>query len=561
MPIRPKAPRPGTRGRPTTHPETDSRLVANRRGDNARPGRRLGNGSTMPFRLACVAASLSLLSLTGCGGSAVPTESANAAPIVALTSGKVRGSGDDIVSFKGIPYAKPPTGALRWTAPIDPEPWTGVRDASAFGPECMQAGTAAMSEDCLFINVWAPRSGLASTRKLPVLVWVYGGSFTSGNGNVDGSVVANHGAVVVSMNYRVSTMGFMAHPGLSAESARKVSGNYGILDVAQALKWVRANIAQFGGDPTNVTIWGESAGASVITTLLSSPESAGLIDRAILESPGSWRHWKSLAAAEQDGLALGADIQALRALPATQIPVILNPGGGAQIRALAEPRVIGPVQDGVILPHEERVQFEGHRATQVPLLVGNNTDEGYLFTNGYTISTVDQYRSYLSDPAIFGSFGNQAFSTYPVDNPAQIASAIALSFGDDQFWFGARGIARLYADAGLPVYRYYFTRKQLGGTGSDAHHGDDVAYVFGDAKLSAAPYTADDVRISNEMIDAWVRFAATGNPNGGAINDWPKYETTTEPVYQIDASQRIVNGPRNAQLDFIAKFDASIPAD
>ncbi|SDV47208.1 carboxylesterase/lipase family protein [Chitinasiproducens palmae] len=501
--------------------------------------------------------------LAGCGGSSQsPTFIDNSgAPVVDTAYGKVKGTGTDILSFKGIPYAKPPVGALRWTAPTEPTAWSDTRDASSFGPECMQAGTGSMSEDCLTINVWTPKSAVASSAKLPVMVWVYGGSFTSGNGNVDGSVVSSHGAVVVSMNYRVSTFGFMAHPQLSAESPDKVSGNYGLLDVMQALKWVKENIANFGGDPTKVTIWGESAGASVISSIMSSPRSIDLFQRAILESPGSWRHWKTLASAEQDGSALGANISDLRALPASAVPLILNPGGGTQIRALAQPRVIGPVQDGVVLPHEERLQFESGRATQVPLLLGNNTDEGYIFTNSYAISTVDQYKAYLSDPQIFGSFGQQALQIYPAAADSQVKSQIALSFGDDQFWFGARGMARVYADAGLPVYRYYFTRKQNGGTGSDAHHGDDIAYVFGDTKLSAAPYTGDDVRISNEMIDAWVRFASTGNPNGGLINDWPRYQTSTEPVYQIDSSNQVVNGPRNKELDFVATFDSSIPAN
>jgi para-nitrobenzyl esterase len=300
-----------------------------------------------------------------------------------------------------------------------------------------------MSEDCLFINIWTPKTAVTSGNKLPVMVWVYGGSFTGGNGNIDGTVVSQHGAVVVSMNYRVSTMGFMAHPDLSAESKDKVSGNYGILDIAQSLKWVKANIDRFGGDPSKVTIWGESSGASAITALMSSPRSAGLFQRAILESPGSWRHWKTLATAEKDGMAVGTSIAALRALPANQVPVILNVGGGAAIRALAQPRVIGPVQDGVILPHQERLQYENGNSTQVPVLVGNNTDEGFIFTFAYPITTVSAYKSYLKDPTIFGSYGDVAFSVYPATSDSEVQSAIGLSFGDDQFWFGARGIARV----------------------------------------------------------------------------------------------------------------------
>lgn len=511
---------------------------------------------------------LMAFALAACGGDDdnPPTttstfEDTPGAPVVTLAAGKVQGSGTDILAFRGIPYAKPPVGALRWTAPTDADPWTTTRTATAFGPQCIQSGTAAMSEDCLFINVWTPKTAVATNAKLPVMVWVYGGSFVSGNGNIDGTPVAQRGAVVVSMNYRVSTMGFMAHPQLSAESPDKVSGNYGILDVAQSLKWVKANIDRFGGDPTKVTIWGESSGASAISALMSSPRSAGLFQRAILQSPGSWRHWKTLATAQQDGLAVGASIAALRALPAAQVPVILNLGGGTAIRELSAPRVIGPTQDGVILPHQERLQYESNNSTAVPLLVGNNTDEGWIFTSAYLTATVDEYKAYLKNPSIFGAFGDIAFGVYPITQDAQVKSAIALSFGDDQFWFGARGIARVYTNRGMPVWRYYFTRRQSGGTGSDARHGDDVAFVFGDAKLSAAPYTADDVRISNAMMDAWVRFASTGNPNGGSITNWPQYNVVAEPTYQIDTTTQIVNGPRNAQLDFVQYFDSSIPSN
>ena len=508
------------------------------------------------------------LLITACsGGGGVDTTSSTftdnpGSPVVTMAGGSVRGAGTEILSFKGIPYAKPPVGALRWTAPVAPDIWTATRDATNFGLQCIQNGTAPMSEDCLFINVWTPKTALVSASKLPVMVWVYGGSFTGGNGNIDGTPVAKAGAVVVSMNYRVSTLGFMAHPQLSAESADKVSGNYGIQDIAQSLKWVKANIERFGGDPTKVTIWGQSSGASAVTALMSSPRSAGLFQRAILQSAGAWRHWKTLQTAEQDGLAVGTSIAALRALPVAQIPVILNLGGGSAIRALAEPRVIGPTMDGVILPHQERLAYETGSSTSVPVIVGNNTDEGYSFTNGYLISTIAGYKAYLKDPNIYGSFGEIASSIYPVNSDAEVKSAISLSFGDNQFWFGMRGIARVYTNSrNMPVYRYYFTRKQNGGTGSDAVHGNEIPYVFADSKLSSAPYIADDVKISNAMLDAWVRFASTGDPNGGLITNWPRYNTVTEPVYQFDTTFKVVNGPRNSQLDFVQWFDSSIPAN
>jgi para-nitrobenzyl esterase len=514
----------------------------------------------MSMRALLRVTALAVAVLAGCAG-VVPSgnyfEDNAEGPIVATRAGKVQGLDGDVVAFKGVPYARPPVGALRWTAPTDPLPHVEIRNATQYGPQCMQASGAPMSEDCLFANVWTPKSAVRTGARLPVMVWVYGGSFVQGNGNVDGSNVARHGAVVVSMNYRVSTLGFLAHPQLSAESPDKVSGNYGILDIAQALKWVQANIDRFGGDPRNVTIWGESSGASAITALMSSPRSAGLFQKAILQSPGSWRQWKTLAVAEKDGMSVGPDIATLRALPAAQVPPIRNTGGGAAVRSLVEPRVIGPAADGVVLPAQERDQYLNGHPTIVPLLVGNNTNEGIMFTGGYKVTTVAQYQSYLADPSIFGLQAAEAVRIYPVSSDTDVQTQIALSFGDDQFWFGARGLARLYAQKGVPVFRYYFTRKQLGGSGPDAIHADDVAFVFGESKLSKAPYTTDDVAISNAMIDAWVRFATTGNPNGGLIQNWPSYQLQTEPVYQIDAARQIVFGPRNAELDFIDRMRAS----
>lgn len=520
------------------------------------------------------AAVLSLLCLAGAGllSSCASDRSGRAAalgliadnpgaPVVQLAAGKLRGSGTQVLAFKGIPYAAPPLGDLRWRPPAPAATWgEGIRDATQFGPACIQAAAIPKSEDCLFVNVWSPKEALTQRQKLPVMVWVFGGSFHSGSGNIDGTPLAQKGAVVVSMNYRVSTMGFMAHPELSRESPNKVSGNYGILDVAQSLQWVKANIEQFGGDPDRVTIWGVSSGASVITALMSSPQSKGLFQRAILQSPGTFRHWKSLPEAEQQGLTVGPSLAALRALPVERIKLLQNTGGGAEIRALSEPRVIGPVRDGVVLPHEERVTFEAGNMTRVQVLVGNSTDEGSMFTGKYRLTTVPEFRKYLSEKKIFGAYGEEAGSIYPVAKDAGVQRAIALSFGDSQFWFGTRGVARAAVAQGLTAYRYVFARKQGGGTGADAGHADEVKFVFGESVLNAAPYTEDDRRISQAMMSAWLRFASTGNPNGGVVNDWPAFEAGSEKAYVFDTTFTVVDAPRATQLDFIGRFDASIPS-
>ena len=489
--------------------------------------------------------------LVALGFSAVA--SAQEAPQVELDAGTVSGIAGDVVSFQGIPYAAPPVGELRWRAPAPVAPWDGVLEATGFGPACMQRGDIEMDEDCLFINVWAPAEALESDESLPVLVWTFGGSFHSGSGNIDGAALASKGAIVVSMNYRVSTMGFLAHPGLSAESLSQTSGNYGLLDVIQALRWTKTNIAAFGGDPERVTIWGLSSGASLITALMVSPLATDLFDQAILQSPGAMRSWNALETAEQQGLALGEDIAALRALPASEIEHLRNVGGGSDFRALALPRVIGPALDGFVLPALEREAFEAGRANNVPLLIGNVTDEGGTFTRAYEISTVDDYKAYLSQDIIFGEAGDEAFALYPVGDAAEIPGAVAASFGDNQFVFGTRGVARAVSDAGLAVYRYMFTRPTEGGTGQAPGHGYDLDYAFGDAALQEPPYTDDDRALSETIMDAWLRFAATGNPNGGDLQEWPAYDSETEPVLVFDVETRIVNAPDTEKLDFMGE--------
>ena len=237
-----------------------------------------------------------------------------------------------------------------------------------------------------------------------------------------------------------------------------------------------------------------------------------------------------------------------------------NLGGGTATRALAEPRVVGPTMDGVVLPRQQRQQYEAGGSTAVPLIVGNNADEGSQFTGRYPIADVAAYRAYLKDPRVFGALGDEAFSVYPSATNAEVKENIAMSFGDHQFWHGARCIARVYTSRAMPVYRYHFTRRRDGGNGLAAQHADELRYVFGDPSLASAPYNADDVNLSQAMMEAWVRFAATANPNGGRIKDWPRYELANEPVYQLDATSLVTQRPRSAQLDFIRRFDAAMQA-
>lgn len=471
-------------------------------------------------------------------------------PTVEVASGTIEGVAGDVVSFLGIPYATPPLEQLRWKAPQPAARWDGVLEATAFGPACMQQGERVMSEDCLYLNVWAPQEALEEGADLPVIVWVFGGSFHSGSGDIDGAPLASKGAIVVSMNYRVSTMGFLAHPGLSAESLSGVSGNYGLMDVTESLRWVKNNIHAFGGDPDRVTVWGLSSGASLLTALMVSPLATNLFDQAILQSPGALRNWPSLEDAEAVGLGLGDDIDALRALAATDIEHIRNVGGGTDFRDLAGTRVIGPALDGFVLPFSERQAFAEGRANMVPILIGSVTDEGSLFTGNYPIASTDEYADYLKLPIIFSDDGDEALALYPVTSDDDIGRAVADSFGDNQFVYGVRGVARAVAEAGLPVYRYVFTRQV---NGADPVHGGDLAYSMGDPVLETAPYNGADLALSDAIMQAWVDFAATGNPNGGALSDWPAYDLATEPVYVLDTQFSTVEAPRNEQLDFMER--------
>ena len=474
---------------------------------------------------------------------------APAAPVVTTEGGAVSGLPGDVVVFKGIPFARPPVGDLRWKPPIPPEKWPGVKPATEFGPACMQAGNIRKSEDCLYLNIWAPRSA----QNLPIMVWSHGGSLTAGSGNIDGTALARRGVIVVSFNYRVSTFGFMAHPQLTAESPNRVSGNYGLLDAMAALRWVRDNIGRFGGDPGRVTLWGQSAGGSVVTALMVSPLSNGLFQRVIIQSPGAMRHLNTLRVAEQQGLAIGADVAALRRLPADQIPLLQNLGGGADFRSLFEPRVIGQTLDGYVLPNEEREIFESGLVKSMPVIIGNNTDEGATFTREYPVKTAEAYREYLSDVRIFGSFGREALTQYPVSSDAEIPRAISDSFADSQFHFGTRSIARTMSAGGSKVYRYLFTRKSDGGTGHDPWHGAEMPYVRGQ-QLNSPQYSEQDRSLSATIMDAWIRFAETGSPNGGAIRNWPTYDPSSEPYLILDAVLGTDRGLRDKQLDFIGRI-------
>jgi len=461
---------------------------------------------------------------------------APAAPVVHTSLGDVAGVVlGRTAAFLGIPYAAPPVGELRWRSPQPIKGWKGVRPAQAFGHSCWQAVTPEgfgpwtheyvtqgdISEDCLFLNVWAPARAKG---KRPVLVWIYGGGFNSGSGALpiyDGRALAARGIIVVNFNYRVGAFGFLAHPDLTSEARGGPNANFGLQDMIAALKWVRANIAAFGGDPNAVTIAGQSAGSMAVHDLIASPLAKGLFVRAIGESglPDA-AGAPSLAAAEADGVAFvrskGAEsIAALRTMPAEALAA--SKGGNA-VR-------FGPVFDGVLLP-----SFAP--ASHVPVLAGFTADEGSALGHDYGSSNPGQLRQLLHDS--FGAADGRFAPFYPATTDVERAESNRQIRRD-------RGAGALLAWAARhgqsPVYAYLWTHVEPGPQADRwrAFHSSEIPYVF--QTLGAAPerdFEGADRILSDRISTYWVNFVRAGDPNGAGLPRWPTFEPAAPRILAID---------------------------
>ncbi len=484
--------------------------------------------------------------------------------VVGTQAGSVEGSVEGgVARFFGLPFAAPPVGPEgRWRAPAPVAPWgSGApRPAHAFGFDCPQPPGATsrapgQSEDCLTLNVWAPADAIAGADPdagpAPVVVWFYGGSFLFGSGSdpvCDGTNLAGRGAVVVTVNYRVGLFGFLAHPDLPV-------ANVGLLDMIAALDWVRANIAGFGGDPGNVTAFGVSAGSASLSLLLTSPLAEGRFDRLILQSPGSFRPLASMADAQAAAMeAFGPSIEPWLSVPAGEL--LAETGRLApKVRRLMAPRVLRPIADGIVIPQDERHAYATGAFHRVPVLVGGNLDEGSRLTAGWPIATVDAWRELLA--LEFGSRADEAARLWPVDSADEVPIGLGELFGDTQFSLGARGIARAVAATGTPAWRYLFARPRPvapGVPGDGPHHGEEVPYVFGtlDAAFGSVGPEPADRALSEAMIGAWLRFAATGDPNSGELPRWPPVGADDgEPYLVLDEAIEVGHGHRRPQLDFL----------
>jgi para-nitrobenzyl esterase len=473
--------------------------------------------------------------------------------IVQTAAGAVSGTGAAVRVFRGIPFAAPPLGALRWRPPQPLEPWTGVRDGAHFGPDPMQLDDPArgsrapgMSEDCLTLNVWAPAD--VPPGGAPVLVWFDGGGFTAASGAracTDGERFAERGAVLVTANYRVGAFGFLAHPALTAESPHAASGNYGLLDAIAALRWVRANIAAFGGDPARVTAFGESAGGALVALLLTSPLATGAFDRAILQSPGSFRPLCRLSDAESAGRVAGDDLAALRAAPASDI-LALNARINPAVRGLTVGRPLRPIVDGWSVPRDEVGAFRSGEFSALPAIVGGNADEGAYFAAGVPVGTPEQLRAYLEQN--FGADAGAAWGHYGATTAGDAVRAAREAFGDAQFSYGARSLAREIARRQPRTFRYVFTYAGTH-TADPPTHADEIAYVFG-----SGDFDARDRAVSDAMLAAWIAFAATGDPNGPGAPAWPPFEEHRDNYLEFGPELRTGTHWRSGALDFIERF-------
>lgn len=481
-------------------------------------------------------------------------------PVVRVDGGALRGNSGPVMSFKGIPYAAPPVGRLRWREPQPALPWSGVRDATHFGNDCIQtpwvvSSGQPTSEDCLTLNIWTARLGARA--RLPVIVYLYGGGFIGGTGAYeiyDGAKLAADGAVVININYRVGILGFLAHPMLSRESKQHVSGNYGLRDQIAALRWVRRNVAAFGGDPARVALAGESAGAEAIVALQVSPLARGLYSRAILQSAPAGLV-PTLAQAERAGERVGADIAELRGRPAEQLLAhnfdFAAAGHEPGLTELAFPT---PIVDGLVVPRQPRLAFIAGAVHPIATLVGHNADEGRMFLPPQP-ATVTAYKAWLEEK--FGASADEIMRLTPVASDADVPHAVSLVVGDALFNEAARLIARGSALRDKRTYSYVFARG-VAGKAPPATHSESIAYLFGmlDAPsfIPHPPPDATDWALSAALRRMLVRFAATGDPNGDGLPAWAPYVAATDPYLEFGDVIRARSGFRAEQLDAMERF-------
>jgi para-nitrobenzyl esterase len=531
--------------------------------------------------------SLAALAIAMSVGTAAVSQSS--APVVKIDSGELQGGvADGVVSFKGIPFAAPPVGALRWRPPQPVARWTGVRQATEFGADCMQGrfgppptaspGAPAPrmpSEDCLYLNVWRPED--PSARNLPVMVWIYGGGFTGGSSaspSTSGVGFARQGVVLVAMNYRVGRFGFFAFPALRGEHPDETKGNYAYMDQIAALQWVKRNIAAFGGNPDNVTIFGFSAGGVSVHSMLASPMARGLFQKAIVESGGSRDSVLTARPMRADGVdpnypvsaetigitfaksmgVDGTDQSALEKLRALSADDVLR-GAPGQPGATAPSYETTPILDGKLITETAETAYKAGRQPRAALMLGSNM--------GDTAGNRVRARSKEELFARYGQWSADAKAAYDPDGTTELATLVQRANDDFGQAEPARFAADTFAAKGSPVYLYRFSyvqasmREQLR---AGAPHGGEIGYVFGTLSTGrgGAP-TPEDLSVSRLAQGYWVNFARTGDPNGPGKPTWPRHVADDGQIFEFRPDGSAGAGPdsRKARLDVTRKATES----
>ena len=521
--------------------------------------------------LAAAAAALTMMA--ACGGDTEPAPDDLRGPTVQTTAGELEGVWSDeterVSVFRGVAFAQSPVGDLRWRPPAPVEPWDGVRMATEFGPACWQArnpdnspyarGELPRSEDCLTLNVWTPAQDPGD--RLPVMVWFHGGGHSSGVGSArifDGTAAAEKGVIMVTANYRLGPIGFLAHPALTAESDHGSSGNYGILDHIATLAWVRNNIAAFGGEAGNVTIFGQSAGSWSVCALQASPLARGLFHKAIGHSGGCFgaprAHLAKTGGMATDvsghdaGLAIAAELGAEGEGP--EAAAALRAAGPEAVMEAQQTarRGTGLLVDGWVLPKLADEIFATGEQNDVPVIVGSMSDEGSTLYAGMAEPSKDEFVGGLR--AQYGGAADAVLAAYATEIDTSTKVAGQAIQADRSFTWQMRAWARAIGD-GTDVYLYFFShappvfrlyvpdRPELdvpGGQRSNgAYHSGDLAYAFGNVGLVGIDWNDRDRELSDQMSQYWVNFAKTGNPNGDGLPEWPEYDRETERAIEFGA--------------------------
>jgi para-nitrobenzyl esterase len=472
---------------------------------------------------------------------------------VKTDKGKVEGvytTDHQVIAFKGIPYAAPPVGDLRWKPPMPAAKWKGVRSAANFGSHCIQTESyrdmifhdPGPSEDCLTLNVWTPANAKPDSH-LPVMVWIYGGGFVAGStseNRQDGQFLAHRNVIIVSMNYRLGIFGFFVHPELTAESPHHASGNYGLMDQAAALEWVKRNISSFGGDASNITIFGESAGSFAVSTLMASPQTKGLVSKAIGESGGAF-YSDSLGYQSREVLEQRNVEFAQAAFGTSKLADLRKLSPDDLIKAVTAktdppPPRFGPDIDGYFLPESVPAIYAAGQQAHIPVLAGWNADEVRISVLLAKPPVTAESFTAQADKE-FGDRAKDFLAVYPATTDAEALTS-AGDFASDRFiafstW---RWLEAQIQTGNAPVYRYFFT---LGNPGDKNHspemgafHSDDIEYVFGtlDSRPEAV-WRPEDRKLSDQIGQYWTNFARTGDPNGSGLPHWPT--STPADQYQV----------------------------